>query len=192
MTDDEGIQSFWYIYPTWGAVRCPYGKAGDKLWVRENWRVTHNFDHLAPRELNFERGMTIMYAAGGSRAKNGVGEYENHPTYPETLPTWAGKGRPSIHMPRAACRTLLDVGTVRIERLQDITEEDAIAEGVERKPDLPYWRNYLSSELGSNCIDFTCLSARDSFRTLWDSINEARGYSWESNPWLWVVGFSMD
>jgi hypothetical protein len=170
---------------------CPYGSPGDRLWVREAWRVSHKHDYLAPRDLPFERGMTIMYGAGGSRAHNAAGEYVNDPCYPLTLPAWAGKGRPSIHMPRAASRTTLEITGVRVERLQDISEADAEKEGVNRLANgSPYWRNYVTSRPDHGTYDYTCLSARESFSTLWDSINEARGFGWETNPWLWVVDFS--
>ena len=156
--------------------RCPYGSAGDRLWVREAWRVSKRHDATAPRDLMFERGMTIMYDAGGSRAHDDTGRYVNSPDYPPTRPDWAGKGRPSIHMPRAASRTTLDITRVRVERLQDITEADAEAEGVD------FLRHVPDAD--------ETLSARDLYLILWDSINDARGYAWASNPWVWVVDFS--
>lgn len=164
--------------PPWAApkpVPCPFGEPGDRLWVREAWRVSRKHDHLRPRDLPFARGMTIMYGAGGSRAHNDAGEYVNDRNYPPTLPAWAGKGRPSIHMPRQASRTDLEVTGVRVERLQDITEADAEAEGVD------FLRHVPDAD--------ETLSARDLYRILWDSINEARGHSWASNPWVWVVEF---
>lgn len=92
------------------------------------------------------------------------------------------KWRPSIHMPKAACRLFLRITNVRVERLQDISEEDAIAEGVSRYPKSPIYgyKNYLHE-------DMYCLTAVDSFRTLWHSINGEQ--SWNDNPWVWVVEF---
>jgi hypothetical protein len=119
-----------------------------------------------------------MYDAGGSRAKNGNGEYVNDsywPNWPVCTPDWAGKGRPSIHMPRFASRTNLEVSSIRVERLQDITEADAEAEGVD------FLRHVPDAD--------ETLSARDLYRILWDSINDARGYGWNTNPWVWVVDF---
>lgn len=116
-----------------------------------------------------------MYGAGGSRAHNAAGEYENDPCYPLTLPVWAGKGRPSIHMPRVASRTNLEVTGVRVERLQDISEADAEAEGID------FLRHVPDAD--------ETLSARDLYRILWDTINEARGFGWNTNPWVWVVEF---
>lgn len=154
---------------------CPYGSPGDRLWVREAWRVSAKHDAIAPRDLPFERGMTIMYDAGGSRAHDGNAQYVNSPDYPPTRPTWAGKGRPAIHMPRAASRTDLEVTGVRVERLQDISEADAEAEGVD------FLRHVPDAD--------ETLSARDLYRILWDSINEARGFGWDTNPWVWVIEF---
>ncbi len=100
------------------------------------------------------------------------------------------KWKPSIHMPRRLSRITLEITAVRVERLQDITEEDAIAEGIERQ--------------GGGFVDYTVKSrssnqptAKASYSTLWDSINAKstaaaiRGdaHPWESNPWVWVVEF---
>jgi hypothetical protein len=157
---------------------CPYGSPGDRLWVREAWRVSQKHDGTAPRDLPFDRGLTIMYDAGGSRAKNDAGEYENDsfwPNWPKDRPNWAGKGRPSIHMPRAASRTTLEVTGVRVERLQEISEADAEAEGVD------FLRHVPDAD--------ETLTARELYRILWDSINEARGFGWNTNPWVWVIEF---
>lgn len=87
-----------------------------------------------------------------------------------------GKGwKPSIHMPRWASRITLEVAGVRVERVQDITDADALAEGCIGK------RQLMHVE--------TEATHRSSFSVLWDSINAARGYSWASNPWVWVVAF---
>lgn len=94
--------------------------------------------------------------------------------------------KPSIFMPRASSRITLEVVSVRVERLQDITEEDAIAEGVERH------------KTGWKCYDYcpdhdrgydTRTSATASFMSLWNSINRDRGYSWDINPYVWRVEF---
>lgn len=81
------------------------------------------------------------------------------------------KWRPSIHMPRHACRITLEVTNVRVQRIQDISEEDARAEGV-----------YPQDAI----INASC---RWLFRRLWDSINAKRGYGWDANPWVWAVTF---
>lgn len=95
---------------------------------------------------------------------------------------------PSIHMPREASRITLEVADIRVERLQDISEEDAIAEGIELiEGDYNFddfsgmWRDYTKSRPYWN-------STIDSFHSLWDSISKP-GYSWDDNPWIWVVEF---
>lgn len=85
--------------------------------------------------------------------------------------------RPSIFMPRWASRIQLRITDVRVERLQDISVKDAMAEGIEKK--LNGWKNYL--EENSKCVP------QDSFSTLWQSIHGAK--SWQENPWLWVIEF---
>ena len=82
-------------------------------------------------------------------------------------------------MPRRASRITLEVTSVRVERLQTITEADAIAEGIDRAPGGP-WRSY---DADGGC----CYSAIESYRSLWESINGAE--SWTANPWVWVVEF---
>ena len=119
-------------------IACPYGEAGDRLWVRETW-VNH-FGHILHR-ADFEPG-SFEYGAKG----------------------W----KPSIHMPRAHSRLSLDITGVRVERLQDISAADKEAEG------LPAAEGYGPA----------------AFADLWDQINAKRGYSWASNPWVWVVSFA--
>ncbi len=95
------------------------------------------------------------------------------------------KWKPSIHMPRWASRITLEVTGVRVERLQDISEEDAIAEGVECWEERGYddaqdfYRNYHT---GGDLF-----TAKASYRTLWESINGPG--SWERNDWVWVIEF---
>lgn len=140
-----------------GEFTCPYGKAGDQLWVRETWAVHWMYNDIRPRDvLNTDQFPTIAYRA----------------SYKDSGSKW-GKWRPSIHMPRWACRIELVVKSVRVERLNSISEEDARAEGV-----------YHGSQLGP--LD---ICARPLFKSLWDSINEKRGYGWEKNPWVWVIEF---
>lgn len=126
---------------------CPYGQPGDLLWVRETW-AWYGCER-DPRE--------VLYRADTSN-----------------LPESHGRWRPSIHMPRWASRITLRVTGVRVERLQDITEVDAIAEGAQpfRLPCHPQRET---------------LRHVDGFALLWESINGAG--SWDANPWVWVVEF---
>ena len=99
--------------------------------------------------------------------------------------------KPSIHMPRWASRIMLEIVSVRVERVQDISEKDAKAEGI-----TGYSDNLGSRHSNPTMIypafpekDGGFLRAQDAFECLWDSINAKRGYSWESNPWVWVIEF---
>ena len=111
------------------------------------------------------------------------GQY--HPYYKSTADQFdidSLKWRPSIHMPRWASRITLEVLSVRVERVQDISEEEAKAEGCVNDVKLLYGQM-------AGPIDYIGLYATERFETLWDSINAKRGYSWDLNPWVWCVDF---
>ena len=136
-------------------AHCPYWRApGDRLWVRETWAAPHNCDHLKPREI--DDGWRIHYAA--TEERGGL--------------LW----RPSIHMPRWASRITLEVTGVRVERLQDISEADCQAEGIES-----YALNGAESVTGGLNLP------AGYYRYLWESINGPG--SWDANPLVWVVEF---
>lgn len=128
---------------------CPYGKPGDLLWVRETWGV--------------EKWKTkrIVFKAGDVAGNRNPVE----------------KWKPSIHMPRLYSRITLRITDVRVDRVQEITEEEAQAEGVVGKAE--------AIAAGMTWYD----RPKRAFMFLWNSINEKRGYSWESNPWVWVIEF---
>lgn len=143
-------------------IKCPYC-VGDRLWVKETWA-------LHPDEHPDEAG--ILYRAtdpGWDDSESGL------------------RWKPSIFMRREYSRISLEITGVRVERLQDISEEDAIAEGVERgiycgvDDEGPALRS-IDCE-----ADEQLASYRDGFRFVWECIN-GQG-SWESNPWVWVVQF---
>lgn len=133
-----------------------------RLWVRE----THTFCPKSPRMERWSHTpeeARVLYAADGDVALSG----------PHGI--WSPKWRPSIHMPRWASRTTLDVLSVRVERLQDISEEDARAEGV------------VASETTDGRGSFVRVTAREAFSDLWRTINGPE--SWDANLWVWVVTF---
>jgi hypothetical protein len=141
---------------------CPYGQPGDRLWVRETWK------HIFP-----ECGGPIEY-----RADHGEDS------------AISGGWKPSIHMPRSASRIDLGIVSVRVERLQAISEDDAYAEGY--KPNAFYREldaNVAASRLARLTEDAANSAAKVWFRDLWDSINAARGFGWNTNPWVWAVSF---
>jgi hypothetical protein len=137
------------------AIKCPYGQPGDVLWVRETW---------CPDFID-EVVMRYVYKADNNEDR------------------W--KWKPSIHMPREAARLFLRIKSVRVERLLEISEEDALAEGIGRikVPHRNYelvYRDYLH-----HGVFFPV--PLPSFTSLWQSINGPE--SWEANPWVWVVEF---
>lgn len=150
--------------PDWKPVGCPYGQPGDRLWVREThylhgvWSVRK--DDGGKRRWTFHpsRDMGVQFTEPNGFIKGRS----------TTVHGWYR--RPSIHMPRWASRITLEVTGVRVERLQDISEADAIAEGVNNSLHLPGGR-----------------FARENFAHLWWTINGDG--SWEANPWVWVVEF---
>lgn len=157
---------------------CPYGKPGDRLWVREaaiiapaNWRPN---EHIGTTFDNDGNHRVVQYLA-------------THPDRDAANGYGFTRATPSIHMPRWASRITLEIINIRIERLNDISEEDAIAEGVE-KSQWPYscepYRNYLHPRMSPG---HNCSIARASFMTLWQSINGMD--SWKLNPWVWAIEF---
>jgi hypothetical protein len=150
-SDHEGME-----YP----IACPYGKPGDRLWARETCFINDYREASVPEQerANYD----IHYRA------DGITDFEGE----EELIRW----RPSIHMPRWASRILLEVTDVRVERLQDITEEQALAEGIKKHSDGGY-----HVEDGKHYSD----SPVESFACLWSSV----GGDWDANPWVWCVSF---
>lgn len=132
--------------------RCPYGQVGDLLWVRETWRIDGH--------------TTKCYL------------------YKADLPVFSGgvKWKPSIFMPRYACRLVLRITNIKVERLQSISEEDARREGVKYDLSLEF-NQYLNYEKGI----YQCPSAVESFKSLWSEINGEK--SWSENPFVWVIQF---
>ena len=158
----EFSEGYWWptshsgVVGAWTPIRycCPYGIPGDRLWVRETWATPGNFDHIKPRDLassDYSADLTVYRAT----AKNAEPYYR-----------W----RPSIFMTRWAARIELDVVRVQVERVREISEQDAYAEGIDRAPTMPHPRQW--------------------FRNLWDRINAKRGYNWDVNPWVWVIEFA--
>lgn len=139
----------------------PY-QSGDILWVRETFR-------------RFDDGDCFYKADFGDVV----------PVHADDDPKdW--KWQPSIHMPRVAARLFLEVVDVRVEQLQDITEEDAIAEGISQQTriNLGY-----TTEVSWETFIFT--QARDTFRLYWDSLYSKKGFGWNTNPWVYVTKFKL-
>lgn len=150
--------------PKGTVFRCKFGKPSDRLWVRETWCCVHGVPDAGgvPHPDDFVR----------YRADSGPGEQVI-----TDIRCW----HPSIHMPRVYSRILLEIVGVRVERLNDISEADARAEGITDGGCL----NCGNSE-PCGC-DTPAPDARDSFVRLWESINGDG--SWATNPWVWVLEF---
>ena len=179
-------------------ITCPYGKPGDRLWVRESWQDVH------PVQIRGERysqpgqagipgppgvSYRTIYRADGSYPQ--VFYTHKHPYRGlEPDPSHSFKGpadngytgwMPSIHMPRRASRILLEISDVHVELLQDITEEQAKAEGVRLYTD----HAGLGDWWHVDGINTYSANPRKSFELLWAST----GGNWDDNPWVWVVNF---
>jgi len=175
-TDDDG-QGFFLVagdHGYAGPVPCPYGQPGDRLVVRETWQYAGFTDDGEP---------FIAYKADGARKLCDTSPLEWADRIEDVFANLSEpsnynidqraadrKWRPSIHMPRWASRITLEIVSVRVERLNDISEADAHAEGT------PHSMQYASGRLAS-----------ENFAHLWESINDAG--SWDANPWVWVVEF---
>lgn len=151
----------WWPYNTFGdftsdhegmeyPIACAYGKPGDRLWVREAWARI--------RVAQAQDQEWVVYREGDNRTDYG------------------GPWKPGIHMFRRDSRILLEITDVRVERLQDITEEQALAEGIKKHSDGGY-----HVEDGKHYSDCPV----ESFAGLWSSV----GGNWDANPWVWVVEF---
>lgn len=141
---------------------------GDRLYVREAWRCGAVHDYRPPRELR--PGGFIAYEADA----------------PHELSPLHGRFRQGMHMPRWASRITLIVEDVRVQRVQEISEADAIAEGIEQKTICgvgKVWKHY-----GNPDAPVGWQIATQSFQSLWDSLNAERA-PWESNPWIAAYTF---
>jgi hypothetical protein len=150
---------------------CPYGVPGDRLWVREAWRSTSDLDANSGSriaELCLDAGYRSPWAPIRYEADTTQRNWEHTSTPPHDREPAAGRYRHARFMPRWASRITLEVTGVRVERLQDISEADAQAEGVELSDDQTYPYTFA-------------------FATLWDQLNGDD--AWSADPWVWVVEF---
>ena len=174
--------------------KCPYGVAGDRLWVRETWGDLDYYQgNVAIHVLKDSNGVEhdIVYSA----ECQGYFEWTDEVGFPEYRKdgTEASRWRPSIFMPRWASRITLEITDIKVERLQDITEEDAIAEGIHLCAGIDeegYTHGYHWGPVSDTELLFN--SAADAYRKLWDSINDQKpGKTWKDNPWVWVISFKV-
>ncbi len=156
------------------AAKCRYGVPGDRLWIRETW--WERKDHLSEvKDVNAVRF-----------------------TEPTEDMAYLYKKRPSIFMPRWACRSVYEIVGIRVERLNEITEYGILAEGLvglSKDGGVTMKFGICDSDGSPGNDDFGWpwkyweKNPVMAFGKLWDSINAKRGYSWDMNPWVWVVEF---
>jgi hypothetical protein len=157
---------------------CPYGDIGERIWVRETFCKVDYSGYGDPAEVWVDYRATPKY-----KASHPAG-WDNDPHNEDAL-----KWKPSIHMPRWASRINLEITAVRVERLNDISEADACAEGIECEPcdQTVCFKNYMAEYWIPAWGDTIDTAAILSFESLWESINGAG--SWQENPWVWVIEF---
>jgi len=151
-----------------GYVRCPYGAVGDRLYVRETWKSSFSEyqetgqGHGGPDDPCWGYKATMTYSCG------------------KPIPDYPIAWKSPIYMPKIAARIWLEITGIRAERLQEITSGDCHAEGI--VPDMvdtgaaEPWGEWIEEE------DYI-----SPFINLWDNLNAKRGYSWNSNPFVWVI-----
>jgi len=190
-------------------VECPYGIPGDHLWVRESWRIASLPYDECPA-IQYRADNAIRFCDDPSDPVYGWDDYRYEAWFErmneqliedcekaglqprsdldmyytwewDSIPT---RWRPSIHMPRWASRITLEVKGVRVERVQEISEEDARAEGC----DSPDWPRFVTFPDGTR---YALFHAREGFEWTWDQMYAKRGYGWNLNPWVWVIEFRV-
>lgn len=149
--------------PLW--VKCPFGSHGDRLWVQEGHRIDEVFSGLSAQGIYLADNQPFeMVLSADEYEKYSKRKFPNRPT-------------PGRFMYRSLFRINLEIVNVRVERVQDISEKDAMVEGA-----LALTTYYDNS--GTEMPDY-----KAGFQILWDSINKASGFGWDVNPWVWVVEF---
>ncbi len=169
-------------------IYCPYGALGDRLWVRETWLLNGSANTLRiqykasdseyrPDDKKWCGRLVSKHAPEHISDAQNMWDKHNEKIKGLEIP-W----RSSRFMPKWAARIFLEITNIRVERVQDISWEDIIAEGCDvKKP------------TGDPAIDdFTAgVEVIDTFHWLWDSLNTKRGYGWDKNPWVWVIEFKL-
>lgn len=159
---------------------CPFGQIGERLWVRESWWQAGDWQATYPEDDTgaWSGSQRVFYSADGTPPNEPNTSYPNglrNGAYSAAAPNKIWRHRPSIHMNRWACRILLEITNVRVERLQDISRADIRAEGLQCPPEL------ASDDVSPNY--------RDWYPAAWKELWNSTGGDWDGNPWVWVVEF---
>lgn len=163
-----------------GKIRCPFGVPGDRLWCKETWRYYDWTEDGEPHIQYFADSKTSLRKPPEDwkdKVSDIWTELSEASNFREHGAARDGSWRPSIHMPRWASRIILEVESVRVERVQEISTADALAEGM-----TPTWG-------GESSPGVKCPNEYDQFAELWNRINGVG--SWESNPWCWCIQFKV-
>lgn len=142
-------------------MNCPFGSVGDRLWVRETWR---------PKVCTKHAG---AHSIPSAPCECGIAYAADYPDPKLSLFKW----KSSMLMPRRACRIVLEITKIRVQRIQDIGSRDIVAEGVSDAHPMVEGRKCSYEKV------------RGRWRALWDSINADRGFGWKTNPWVWALTF---
>jgi hypothetical protein len=180
-------------------IKCPYGQVGDRLWVKETWRigawdeinvrvcVDYKADNFSRKEWikipdTYPEDAFEKYWIESSDDAQAAGlSYDSDGNYHWKPGESPCRWRPSMFMPRWVSRITLEITNIRIERVQNISGEDCEAEG-------------LVSLIGADDWDFATQAIREinlqlAYKDIWDCLNDKRGYPWAINPWVWVIEF---
>ena len=144
----------------WG-LKCPYGTVDDRLWVRETF----------------------------SKHPKGGYYYKATDILPDTI-EYSCRWKSPIHMPRAASRITLEITDIMVKRVQDITDDDARAEGCTKELARIFAGEDENNDPDSGLEFAYAISPKFLFQHLWETINAKRGYGWDTNPWVWIVKFN--
>ena len=191
------VPSHYGVEESQESIKCPFGLVGDRLWVKESWRVgawneeegtiavDYRADNYARREWltlpddDGEKFNKLWLDTCDELSAKGIEPDEDgYHWKPGESPC---KWRSGLFMPRWASRLTLEITAIKVERVQDISEADAIAEGITGEWVPP----------GHHSFNGHRASARSGYKALWDSINAKRGYGWEKNPWVWAITFKV-
>lgn len=157
-----------------GIINCPYGYRGRLAWVRETTEADETTNDTCVLSRYSADGKPVLYSGS------------DDPEYDGSIAHWDyhQSTRPSIHMHRWASRLTLKIIDIRIERVQDISDGDAKAEGCKGWELRAYCHDH---DVGIMVYETSC----EQFKVLWNSINTKRGFGWDKNPWVWCVSFSV-
>lgn len=152
------------------SIECPYGQPGDQLWVRETWALTGGFADVIASELD-----------GDTMSDENIKYRADQDSYDDVVQSW----RPSVHMQKWASRINLEITNVRIECLQDISDDDARSEGISKFECIGLDQRIEGPQDRTQRTHPHVVA----FASFWDSSNFYRGHGWIKNPHVWVVEF---